>query len=204
MLTPSRLTGARVWLEPISAELLPEITRVALSAPEVWTHFAIPMRNSAEIERTVSHALARQQAGEWVVFATRRVDGGELIGGTSVRVIDRAVPSVEIGGTWIVPRWQRTAVNTEAKLLQLSHCFERLGCQRVELKTDVRNLRSQAAIARIGASREGVLRAHMRRPDGSLRDSVLFSMLASEWPEHRERLRARLVEAERAAGAAAQ
>ena len=203
MLTATELIGARVCLEPISAEILPELTRVALSVPEVWTHFAIPMRNDSEIERTVTHALERQRAGEWAVFATRLAGARELIGGTSVRVVDRAVPSVEIGGTWIVPRWQRTAVNTEAKLLQLTHCFEQLGCQRVELKTDVRNLRSQAAIARIGASREGVLRAHMRRPDGSLRDSVLFSMLASEWPEHRERLRARLARGESEAGAAA-
>jgi len=117
---------------------------------------------------------------------------GEIAGGTSIRVVDRALPSVEIGGTWILPAWQRTRVNTEAKLLMLGRCFESLGCERVELKTDIRNTRSQAAIARLGATREGVLRAHMRRADGSLRDSVLFSITAPEWPALRERLQARL------------
>jgi RimJ/RimL family protein N-acetyltransferase len=189
---PCTLTGAVVRLEPLTLEHLPELTRVALSVSEIFTHFALPMRSAAEIEQTFVHGLAKQTASEIVAFTTRLVASGELIGGTLLRLVDRTVPSVEIGGTWIVPRWQRTCVNTEAKLLQLSHCFEQLGCQRVELKTDVRNERSQAAIARIGATREGVLRSHMRRVDGSLRDSVLFSMLASEWPDRRERLRARL------------
>ena len=98
------------------------------------------------------------------------------------------MPSVEIGGTWIVPRHQRTAVNSEAKLLQLTHCFDVLGCARVELKTDIRNERSRAAILRLGATQEGILRSHMRRADGSLRDSVLFSIVAGEWPSVRDRL----------------
>jgi RimJ/RimL family protein N-acetyltransferase len=202
MLTPCTLTSAAVRLEPLSAELLPELTRAALSAPEVWTHVALPMRDAAQIEGTVKHALGLQRQGELAVFVTRLAASGALIGGTLLRLIDRAVPSVEIGGTWILPPWQRTFVNTEVKLLQLSHCFEQLGCQRVELKTDIRNQRSQAAIARLGASREGVLRSHMRRMDGSLRDSVLYSMLVSEWPEHRERLRARLAQGESAVAAA--
>ena len=123
---------------------------------------------------------------------TRLRDSGKIVGGSSILLIDPELPTVEIGFTWILPEWQRTHVNTEAKLVQLTHCFESLGSGRVELKTDIRNQRSRAAIARIGATEEGVLRAHRRRLDGSLRDSVLFSILASEWPVVRDALRARL------------
>jgi RimJ/RimL family protein N-acetyltransferase len=195
-LTPQTLSGVIVSLQPLSEEQLPELTAVALAAPEVWTHIVFPMRDAHEIAMTIRHGLSQQRSGLAVLFGTRLVQTGELIGGTSLRLVDPSVPSVEIGGTWILPRWQRTRVNTEAKLLQLTHCFEALGCQRVELKTDVRNVRSQAAIARIGASREGVLRAHVRRVDGTLRDSVSFSMLASEWPERRQALEARLARSE--------
>jgi len=191
-LEPRVLGGEVVRLEPLGEPVLEELARVALNAPSVWTHIALPMRDAAEVARTLAHALARQHAGETLTFVTRLMRTGELVGSTSIFRLDPNVPSAEIGATWLVPRWQRTAVNSEAKLLMLGFCFERLGCQRVELKTDVRNTQSQAAIARLGAQREGVLRGHMRRVDGSLRDSVLFSMLASEWPERRAELRARL------------
>jgi RimJ/RimL family protein N-acetyltransferase len=191
-LTPCTLRGAAVLLEPLAEERLPELTRAALSAPEVWAFIPYSMRDAADVQKVVGHMLELQRRGEAIPFATRLAPTGELVGGTSIRLVDGSVPSVEIGGTWILPPWQRTRVNTEAKLLQLTHSFEHLGCQRVELKTDIRNLRSQAAIQRIGASREGVLRSHMRRSDGSLRDSALFSIIASEWPALKERLRARL------------
>jgi N-acetyltransferase len=197
-LTPCTLRGAAVWLEPLSAERLPELTRAALSAPEVWAFIPYRMRDAADVEKVLGHSLELQRRGEAIAFATRLAATAELVGGTSIRLVDGSVPSVEIGGTWILPRWQRTHVNTEAKLLQLTHGFEQLGCQRVELKTDIRNLRSQAAIQRIGASREGVLRSHMRRADGSLRDSALFSIIASEWPAIKERLRARVAGGARA------
>jgi RimJ/RimL family protein N-acetyltransferase len=102
------------------------------------------------------------------------------------------VPTVEIGASWIVPEWQRTRVNTEAKRLMLTHAFEVLGCARVELKTDQKNVRSQAAIRRLGAVEEGVHRNHMRRADGTLRNSVYFSILDTEWPLVKARLDARL------------
>jgi RimJ/RimL family protein N-acetyltransferase len=192
-LTPSTLDGRAVRLEPLSPVDLPELTRVALSVPEVWTHIPYPMRTTDDVARTLSHLLELSRRAEVLPFATRLRATGELVGGTSLRVVDSALPSIEIGGTWIVPAWQRTHVNTEAKLLQLRHCFERLGCARVELKTDVRNTRSRAAILRLGALEEGVLRSHMRRADGSLRDSCLFSILATEWPVVQTRLEARLV-----------
>lgn len=191
-LAPVSLTGHAVSLEPLCPELVAAVTAAALSAPEVWRHIPYAMSDAAQVERVLAQALELQARGAAVTFVTRVAETGQIAGGTSVRLVDAGVPSVEIGGTWVLPAWQRTRVNTECKLLQLELCFERLGCSRVELKTDVRNTRSQAAIARLGATREGVLRAHMRRADGSLRDSVLFSIVADEWPVVRERLRARL------------
>jgi N-acetyltransferase len=187
-LTPVPLEGSAVRLTPLGETMLAELTTVALSAPAVWAHIPYRMATEEDIRRATGHALALQARGELISFATRLRASGELVGGTTIRTVDAAVPSVEIGGTWIVPRHQRTAVNSEAKLLQLAHCFDVLGCARVELKTDIRNERSRAAILRLGATQEGILRSHMRRADGSLRDSVLFSIVASEWPTVRQRL----------------
>lgn len=186
------LEGESVRLTPLTREGLPELTRAVLSAPEVFQHIPFSMREEHEVRAILENALAAQREGSRAPFVTRLGASGELVGSTSLYVTNEAVPTVEIGFTWILPAWQRTAVNTEAKLLQLRHCFDALGCQRVELKTDIRNLRSRAAIARLGAREEGVLRAHMRRADGSLRDTVMFSIVASEWPEVRERLQQRL------------
>ncbi|MEY2932452.1 MAG: hypothetical protein RL033_3201 [Pseudomonadota bacterium] len=191
-LTPQTLSGHGIRLEPLSEPLLAEVTRQALSAPQIWTYIPYPMRDSSDVARTLALALALQERGEALPLVTRLEHTGEIVGGTSLRLVDRGLPSVEIGGTWIVPAWQRTRVNTAAKLLQLSHCFEQLGCARVELKTDIDNARSRAAILRLGASQEGILRQHRRRADGSLSDSVLFSILPREWPALRERLAARL------------
>jgi RimJ/RimL family protein N-acetyltransferase len=191
-LAPVSLTGHAVSLEPLCPEHVTAVTAAALSAPEVWTHIPYAMGDAAQVERVLAQALEQQARGAAITYMTRLAATGEIVGGTTVRLVDPGVPSLEIGGTWLLPSWQRTRVNTECKLLQLEHCFERLGCSRVELKTDIENTRSQAAIARLGATREGVLRAHMRRVDGSLRDSVLFSIVAGEWPLLRERLRARL------------
>jgi len=182
------LEGRQVRLTPVDRACLSEYTAAALSAPAIWEHIPVPMQTAADVEAMVEHWLKARVSGEKVAFATRWRETGEIIGGTSLMLIDGALPTVEIGFTWILPRWQRSCVNTEAKLLQLSHCFDALGCGRVELKTDIRNLRSRAAIARIGGVQEGVLRAHRRRLDGSLRDSVLFSILASEWPDVRAAL----------------
>lgn len=186
------LGGSAVSLTPLTLADLPELTEAALSSPAIWEHIPYRVGTPAEVAALLDMQLAMQGRGAAICFATRLAASGAMVGGTSIRLVDALVPSVEIGGTWITPSHQRTRVNTEAKRVMLAHCFETLGCARVELKTDERNLRSQAAIARIGAAREGVLRDHMRRADGSLRTSVLFSMLASEWPKAREKLDARL------------
>ena len=187
-LDPAVLEGGVVHLAPLSRADLPELTRAALAAPEIWQHIPYPMRTPHDVEAFVARALLEHEQGTRLPLTTRLRASGELIGGSSLFLINPSVPSVEIGSTWIVPAWQRSAVNSEAKLLQLRHGFEVLGCERVELKTDIRNLRSRAAIARLGAREEGVLRAHMRRTEGSLRDTVMFSIVAPEWPEVRERL----------------
>ena len=136
--------------------------------------------------------LADALRPEFVTWATMDARTGRAIGSTRYGDIAPEHGRVEIGWTWIAPSHQRTAVNTEAKLLQLAYAFDKLGATRVALKTDGRNLRSQAAIERLGAVREGTLRRHIRLPDGFIRDTVYFSILAEEWPAVRARLEERL------------
>jgi RimJ/RimL family protein N-acetyltransferase len=195
-LAPIVLEGPTLRLEPLSQALLPALTEAALSDREIWKHIPYAVETPAHVAGLVDLACALAAEGKAVSFATRLRDGGEVVGSTSLFLVAPAVPTVEIGATWIVPRWQRTQVNTEAKRLMLAHCFEDLGCARVELKTDSRNLRSRAAIRRIGASEEGTLRSHLRRADGTLRDSVFFSIVAAEWPAVRARLDAVLARSE--------
>ncbi len=190
-LLPKVLEGSVVRLEPLTEAHAPPVTAAALSDPAIWTYIPYPMGTAAEVAATLGFALALQERGAAITHVTRLRETGEVIGTTSIRLVDPNVPSVEIGGTWIVPRWQRTAVNSEAKRLQLGHCFDVLGCERVELRTDVRNARSRAAMTRLGAKEEGVWRAHMRRADGTLRDSVYFSIVKTEWPAVRATLEAR-------------
>ena len=136
----------------------------------------------------MAFSLAGLAKGTVLPFTTIDRKTGRIVGSTSYLAIEPAHKRLEIGGTWITPSHQRSPVNTEAKLLQLSHCFEVLGCNRVEFKTDSRNAKSRAALARIGAVEEGTFRAHMVMPDGALRTSVYFSVIASEWPGVKARL----------------
>jgi RimJ/RimL family protein N-acetyltransferase len=191
-LRPVVLEGALVRLEPLERRHFDAILTAALSDPAIWTHIPYRVRERADVERLFAIADRVQAAESAVVFATCTGPERRVVGSTSIRVSDPETPSVEIGSTWIVPAWQRTRVNTEAKYLQLSHCFESLEIARVELKTDARNARSRAAIRRIGATEEGTLRSHMRRQDGTLRDSVYFSVIASEWPAVKANLAAKL------------
>jgi RimJ/RimL family protein N-acetyltransferase len=138
----------------------------------------------------VETALAEQRAGTALAFATVERASGTVVGTTRFANAVHEHARVEIGWTWIAPRWQRTGVNTEAKLLMLRHAFEVLRVRRVELKTSALNLRSRAAIRRIGATEEGTLRKHMINADGSARHSVYFSVLDDEWPAVQARLEA--------------
>ena len=191
-LDPVMLEGARVRLEPLQRAHLAELSEVGLD-PEIWRWNPRPPPASVEdMAAYVEGALRQQAAGMALPFATRDLASGRVVGSTRFHRHDLEQPRLEIGYTWIAPPWQRTAVNTEAKYLMLRHAFEVLGCVRVELKTDALNARSRAAIARIGAKEEGILRAHMRTSNGRLRDSVYFSVIASEWPEVKLRLHALL------------
>src|SRR5262252_5686982 len=157
------LTGTTVCLEPVTEELLPEMEAAALQARAVFRHIPYQMETAADVHCAFGRAMAINGTGNGAYFATRLCSSRKIIGGTGIRVVDPGVPSVEIGMTWILPEWQRTRVNTEAKYLQLSYCFEVAGVVRVEFKTDALNARSRAAIARLGAREEGTMRSHMRR-----------------------------------------
>jgi RimJ/RimL family protein N-acetyltransferase len=136
--------------------------------------------------------VAERDAGVSLPFITRESESGRAIGSTRFGNISRDDRRVEIGWTWVGTQWQRTAANTEAKYLMLSHAFETWGCVRVELKTSTLNERSRAAIERIGGIEEGILRRHMRNADGTWRDTVYFSILDREWPAAKQRLEERL------------
>lgn len=191
-LDPMVLEGSHVRLEPLSPAHVPELAEVGLE-PEIWRWSPrAPVTTVEDMAAYAEAALRQQAAGQALPFATRYLASGRVVGSTRFHRQDLEQPCVEIGYTWIAPAWQRSAANTEAKYLMLCHAFERLGCVRVELKTDALNARSRAAIARIGARQEGILRAHMRTASGRLRDSVYFSVIAPEWPEVKKSLEERL------------
>lgn len=159
---------------------------------DIFRWFPYAVETPADMRRFVDAALDAQAKGLAVPFTTIEKASGRVVGSTSFLNIDRANGRLEIGATWLGVRWQRTACNTEAKLLQLRHCFEELGCVRVEFKTDSLNERSRAALRRLGAVEEGTLRHHMICPGGRLRDSVYFSVLDSEWLQVKARLKEKI------------
>jgi RimJ/RimL family protein N-acetyltransferase len=181
------LTGAHVVLEPAGDQHVADLLAAAQD-DLVWTWLPWP-RPGTEAD------VAAMLAGERRVahpFAQLDAASGRAVGVTTYRDVDDRHRTLEVGGTWIGRPWWRTAINTEAKLLCLGHAFETLSANRVAIKTDIRNERSQAAIARLGAVREGVLRHQYIRRDGTLRDSVMYSIVPDEWPQVRASLRARL------------
>ena len=184
---PVTLTGEHVILEPAADRHLPALLAAAAD-PDVWTW--MPWRRPTDADE-----LAALLEGERTIaypFAQLDATSGRAVGITTYRDVDERNRTLEVGGTWIGRPWWRTAINTEAKLLFLGHAFETLGANRVAIKTDIRNERSQAAIERLGAVREGVVRHQYIRPDGTLRDTVLYSVVPEEWPAVRAHLRARL------------
>ncbi len=187
-LSPVILNGRHVRLEPIAPVHEDALGRNGADL-EIWRWMPVLRPDPRESVRVWCDIVKPMHArGEMVAFAIVDLARGEAVGGTSLFDYSEAHRRVEIGYTWLAKAAWRTAVNTEAKLLLLTHAFEVLGLNRVQLKTDARNLRSQAAIARLGAQREGVLRQHMVMPDGWVRDSVMFSIVAAEWPAAKARL----------------
>jgi RimJ/RimL family protein N-acetyltransferase len=193
IVTPLTLEGTVVRLESLCrehAELFWEVAKDAVDDIFRWIPYSIKTRE--DFQQVVDKALAEQERGESVVFATVERASGQVIGSTRFMNIDRANRRVEIGWTWIAPAWQRTAVNTEAKFLMLRHAFEVWQCIRVELKTDALNQKSRNAILRLGVKEEGTLRRHVITWTGRGRDSVYFSILDTEWPEVKARLENKL------------
>ncbi|MEP7359009.1 MAG: GNAT family protein [Anaerolineales bacterium] len=185
---PVILTGRTVRLEPLAYAHVPDLYAGGTD-PSLWQFIPYaPVRTEDDMRAWVADLLARQQVGNDLPFAVVHQASGRAIGATRYLDIQRANRGLEIGGTWYDPAHQRTAVNTEAKLLLLTHAFETLGCVRVQLKTDERNLRSQRAIERIGAIKEGVLRHNLIMPDGFRRNSVYYSVLEGEWAGVKRRL----------------
>jgi RimJ/RimL family protein N-acetyltransferase len=186
---PVPLVGRRVRLEPLSAAHAPDLFALLAADPSLWRWWRVPPPASLpEMEALVAADLAAQERGALVVFAQVEPGTGRPVGATSYLNISRPDRGLEIGSTWLARAWQRTGVNTEAKYLLLRHAFEDLGAVRVQLKTDLRNLQSQAAIERLGAVREGVLRKHLLVRDGHIRDTVMYSVVEAEWPTVKSRL----------------
>jgi RimJ/RimL family protein N-acetyltransferase len=184
---PVTLTGAHVILEPAADRHVADLLAAAQD-DAVWEHLPWPRPTTEQevaamldAERRVAHPFAQVEAAS-----------GRAVGITTYRDVDERHRTLEIGGTWLGRPWWRTAINTEAKLLFLGHAFDTLRANRVAIKTDIRNERSQAAIARLGAVREGVIRHQYVRRDGTLRDTVLYSVIPDEWPSVRAHLEARL------------
>jgi N-acetyltransferase len=204
-IAPLVLEGRHVRLEPLSPDHLPGLLALVEGPRETFALTPVP-RDRASLERYVDEARAEAARSQALPFATIDKARARVVGSTRFFAVEfwpvdrgsrlerpAGVPhAVEIGWTWLAPDAQRTALNTEAKRLMLGHAFERWEVLRVTLKTDVRNTRSRAAIERLGGRLDGILRGHMPAADGGIRDTAYYTILATEWPDVRARLDARL------------
>jgi N-acetyltransferase len=175
------LEGRFVRLEPMRADHLEALAEAGI-AEGVWRWTIQDITTTEQMKEYVDAALDERGRGSSLPFVTRELSSGKIVGSTRFGNIDAHNRKAEIGWTWIHPDWQRTYVNTEAKLLMLTHAFETWKCIRVELKTDALNQKSRNAILRIGAKFEGVFRQHMITDSGRLRDTAYFSIIDTEWP----------------------
>jgi RimJ/RimL family protein N-acetyltransferase len=188
---PVKLDGQFVSMEPLSLAHVSELCEVGLE-PELWKWTISVVGDQQAMMSYVESALADQSRGLAIPFVTRDKHSNKIVGSTRFGNIDVPNRKVEIGWTWVSPEWQRSYVNTEAKLLMLTHAFEVWSCVRVEFKTDALNAKSRAALSRLGAKEEGTLRNHMITETGRFRDSVYFSIIEGEWPKVKADLRSKL------------
>jgi RimJ/RimL family protein N-acetyltransferase len=181
------LKGPRVTLRPLDRDDRDGLVRAAADG-ELWNLRVTSVPGPETVDAWIERAIAGRNAGTMLTYVT--MVGDEIVGSTRFWKLDRQHRTVEIGHSWIAQSWQRSFVNTEAKLLMLGHAFDDLGMNRVQLQTDVLNERSRAAILRLGAVEEGVLRKERIMWDGRVRDTVVFGIIDSEWPAVRARLEA--------------
>jgi RimJ/RimL family protein N-acetyltransferase len=195
-ITPVTLVGKYVVLEPLSHDHHDGLVAAAHDG-ELWNLWYTSVPTPDEMTAEIDRRLGLQQKGSMLPFTTRLRDEttgepGRVIGMTTYMNIDAAVPRVEIGSTWNAASVHGTGTNPDSKLLLLGHAFDTLGCPAVEFRTHWMNFQSREAIARLGAKQDGVLRSHSRMRDGTLRDTVVFSILAGEWPMVRSALTLRV------------
>jgi len=186
-LRPVVLEGHGVRLEPLAREHQDGLAAAAADG-RLWELWFTSVPEPERTQAYIADALAGQAAGHMLPWAVREVASGAIIGSTRYHDIVAAIDRVEIGYTWYGKRWQRSHVNTGCKLLLLRHAFDALGCKVVGLRTDNFNFASQRAIEALGAKKDGVLRHHAARRDGTARDTVLYSILAAEWPDVKRHL----------------
>ncbi len=190
-LHPVTLEGYGISLEPLTLEHEKDLNAAAANG-NLWELWFTSVPKPEHMRGYIADALAGQQAGHMLPWAVRELASGSIVGSTRYHDIVASIDRVEIGYTWYGKQWQRSNVNTSCKLLLLSHAFDTLGCKVVGLRTDNFNFASQRAIEALGAKKDGVLRHHTARRDGSVRDSVMYSILATEWPDVKKHLEGRL------------
>ena len=190
-IAPVVLEGRGIRLEPLEPHHADDLT-AATSDGRLWELWFTSVPEPENVGRYIADAKAGLAAGHMLPWAVRDLASGRVIGTTRYHDIVPAIDRVEIGWTWYGLSWQRSHVNTTCKLLLFQHAFETLGCKVVGLRTDNFNFRSQRAIEALGAKRDGVIRHHYSRRDGSVRDSVMYSVLAAEWPDVKRHLVTRL------------
>jgi RimJ/RimL family protein N-acetyltransferase len=190
-LSPVPLEGHGIRLEPLLPEH-EEVLTAAASDGELWDLWFTSVPRPQETKSYIVTALAGQEAGHMLPWVVRELTSGEIVGTTRYHDVVASIDRVEIGYTWYAKRWQKSHVNTTCKLLLLAYAFETLGCQVVGLRTDNFNFNSQRAIEGLGAKKDGILRHHQARRDGTVRDSVMYSILLSEWPDVKRHLEFRL------------
>jgi N-acetyltransferase len=184
---PVTLEGYGMRLEPL-ADAHHDGLAVAAADGQLWELWFTLVPEPRQTRAYIADALAGQAEGHMLPWAVRELTSGTLIGSTRYHDIVAAIDRVEIGATWYGKRWQRSHVNTGCKLLLLGHAFDTLGCKVVGLRTDTFNLASQRAIEALGAKKDGVIRHHRARRDGTVRDTVIYSILATEWPDVKRHL----------------
>lgn len=185
------LEGRFIRLIPLEKEHAEKLFEIA-QHKEIWRWTTTNIENFADMQKYVEIAVEERERGVSLPFVIIDKKSSEIVGSSRFGFISTENKSAEIGWTWINPKWQRTYVNTEAKLLMLTHAFETWKCIRVEIITDVQNEKSRNAVLRLGAKQEGILRNHLIVETGRIRDSVIFSIIDSEWQEVKENLEKKL------------